>query len=54
MILEKEWTRRDSNPRPHPCKGRALPTELQALTTLNVFNFLYSLIIISVLFLLKK
>ena len=24
------WTRRDLNPRPPPCKGGALPTELRA------------------------
>ncbi len=25
-----KWTRRESNPRPHACKARALPIELRA------------------------
>ncbi len=39
-----KWTRRDSNPRPPPCEGGALPAELRAL-----FNFYFSFSIFTML-----
>lgn len=39
MRIEYKWTGRDLNPRPLPCEGNALPTELPARKV--VFEFLF-------------
>jgi hypothetical protein len=34
--MSKKWTRSESNRRPHPCHGCALPIELRALCDLHI------------------
>ena len=34
-VFSKWWAFRDSNPKPSPCKGDALPIELNALSLYN-------------------